>query len=90
MHDQRAKTDIDRLVERFIAGDDDALGEYLARENPRLLRQAGRRIRLLRIDEADLDAEGALDVALANLCEARKRGSLATIKSEDELGASCP
>ena len=58
------------IVRRFVAGENDAAALYLARFKGTLLRAAERSIRRRRIDQADLDAEGAVDLAFGRICAA--------------------
>jgi hypothetical protein len=73
------------FIHRFAAGDDDALAEYLVRYKAKFVRSALRAIRHLEIDEADLDGEGAVDLAFAELCEKKRRGYLALVKNSQDF-----
>jgi DNA-directed RNA polymerase specialized sigma24 family protein len=73
------------IIRRFAAGDDDALAKYLSHNKGRFVRSADRLIRQLEIDEADLDGEGAVDLALSKLSQAGQRKMLASIKNSDDF-----
>jgi DNA-directed RNA polymerase specialized sigma24 family protein len=73
------------IIHRFAAGDDHALTEYLSRHKAKFVRLATRTIRHLGIDEADLDGEGAVDLAFTELCEKKRRGALASVNSSQDF-----
>jgi len=85
MSDECPRIDTTALIRRLAAGNDDALAEYLLRYKGKLVRAANRSLRKLRIDEADLDVEGAVDMALAEVCQLRGRGILDSIGDSDEF-----
>jgi hypothetical protein len=67
------------VIRRFAAGEVDALAEYLVHHKQWLLRVANRLIHKRTIDEAALDGEGALDMALRRLSHAGGGGVLGSI-----------
>ncbi len=73
------------IVRRLVGGDDDALSEYLVRHKERLVRSANRMLRDRRIDDGDLDAEGAVNLAFAKICRLRGRGMLDRIAMADDF-----
>jgi len=80
-----SREDTTALIRRFAAGEDDALNEYLVRYKGKLLRAAIRSLRKLRIDEADLDVEGAVDMAFGEVAQLRDRCLLDSIADSDEF-----
>ncbi len=56
------------------AGADNELIDALTRHRRGLLARAARLIRWLKVDEADLDAEGAVDLAFSMLCNTEVQG----------------
>ena len=85
MGDDSSRIDTTGLIRQFAAGDDDALAEYLNRYKPKLIRGAKRGLRKLRIDEADLDIEGAVNLAFAQVGQLRGHGPLNSIRDSDEF-----
>jgi len=85
MGDECPRIDTTALIRRFAAGEDNALDEYLVRYKGKLLRAANRSLRKLRIDEADLDVEGAVDMAFGKVCQLRDRCILDSIADSDKF-----
>jgi DNA-directed RNA polymerase specialized sigma24 family protein len=78
------------IVQRYIAGDDHALTEYLGLyyakvAYAKVARSAGRMIRRLGIDDADLDGEGAANLAFTKIDRLRQRGRLTSINNGDDF-----
>ncbi len=73
------------IIRRLVDGDDDSLAEYLVQHKKKLVRSANRMLRNRRIDEADLDGVGAVDLAVAELCRLRSRGTLDRIALADDF-----
>jgi len=85
MNDECSRIDTTALIHRFAAGEDDALAEYLVRYKGKILRAANRSLCKLSIDEADLDVEGAVDLAFGEVCQLRNRCILDSIADSDEF-----
>jgi hypothetical protein len=73
------------IIRRFLAGEDDAIGQYADRYNAELVRAATSLIRCDGIAEADLDGQEAVNIALYRLFRARDRGTLAAIEDSEQL-----
>jgi RNA polymerase sigma factor (sigma-70 family) len=73
------------IVRRMAAGDVDALHDLWDRHAGKMLRAASKLIRRLKFDEADLDAAGAVDLALFTICLAANRGKLDSLRDSDDF-----
>ena len=76
-------TDTPGIIRRSAAGSDDGLAQALTRCKGKLVRAADRMIRRLAIDEADLDAEGAVNLALFELRQTEDRDGTQAFKEDD-------
>jgi len=85
MSDDSQRIDTTALIRRFADGDDGALAEYLDRYKGTLVRAANRALHKHRIDGADLDGEGAFDMAFGKVGQLRNRGILNSIADSDEF-----
>ena len=85
MSDECPRMETTALIRRFAAGDDDALAEYVVGYKGKLVRAANRSLRKLRIDEADLDVEGAVDMAFGEICQLRDHGTLDSMGDSNEF-----
>jgi len=77
------------IIRRFVAGQDDAIGQYCARHEGELVRAAAALIRRLGLAEVEIEAREAVNIALHRLFQARDRGTLAAIKDSDEFFKAC-
>jgi len=69
----------------MAAGQGEAFDGLWDRYDDRMVRAASVLIRRLKIDEADLDGEGAANLTLFKICRAANRGKLDTIKNSDQF-----
>ncbi len=83
------REDTTGIIRRFVAGQDDAIGQYCARHQVEMVRAAAMLIRCLGIAEVELEGQEAVNIALYELFQARDRGTLAAIKNSDEFRAVC-
>jgi len=83
------REDTTGIIRRFVAGQDDAIGQYCARHEGELVRAAGALIRRLGLAEVEIEAREAVNIALYRLFQARDRGTLAAIKDSDEFLKEC-
>jgi DNA-directed RNA polymerase specialized sigma24 family protein len=73
------------MIRQSAAGEDDTPTVHLARYRSRLVRSASRALRRLVIDEAELDGEGAVDLAFVKLCQAGERGKVPRLMHSEEF-----
>jgi hypothetical protein len=85
MSDDFSKRDTPAVVRRFIDGEDRALTEDLVRHKGKWVAMASRLIARLKVDQASLDGEGAVDLAFSELCRERDCGLLTSIKDNEGL-----
>jgi DNA-directed RNA polymerase specialized sigma24 family protein len=71
------------IIHRFAAGEDDGLTKALIRCKGGLVRAANRMIRRLGIDEADLDGEGAVNLAFFELRQTEDRNGAHAVSEDD-------
>jgi hypothetical protein len=77
------------VIRRFIAKQDDALGQYCARHEEDLVRAAAMLIRHMGVPEVELEAQEAVNIALYRLCEARDRGTLDAVNNSSDFIKVC-
>jgi len=83
------REDTTAIIRRFVAGQDDAIGQDCARHEGELVRAAARLIRCLGVAEVELEGQEAVNIALYRLSQARDRGTLDAIKNSGEFLKVC-
>jgi len=84
-----SREDTTGIIRRFVAGQDDAIGQYCARHEGELVHAAATLIRGLGVAEVELEGQEAVNIALYRLLQARDRGTLDAIKNSDEFLKVC-
>src|SRR5262249_48602761 len=77
--------DTPRAVREIGAGNDGALFALWDRYNEKMVRAATRLLRELRIDDAEYDADQAVNNTLFKLCQPANRAKLSSMKDSDEF-----
>jgi DNA-directed RNA polymerase specialized sigma24 family protein len=85
MDENCPEVDTPGLIRRFAGGDDFAVDLYLRRYKGMLLSAAIRLVRKFRIDPAEMDAEGAVDMAFGEILRVKDRWKLDSIRESDEF-----